>query len=163
LGKRPITITNPAMTRYLITLGEAIGLVEFALSHARQGDLFIRKSPACRVDTLAEALKRIFSSDVPINIIGVRHGEKIHETLATFQEYARAEDMDDYLRVPMDDRDLNYDSYTAKGERSRAAAEDYTSANTQQLDVDETAAKLSEVPEIGAILRSREGAPAART
>ncbi len=162
LDKRPITITNPAMTRYLITLGEAIGLVEFALLNARQGDLFIRKSPACRVDTLAEALKRIFSSDVPISVIGVRHGEKIHETLATFQEYARAEDMDDYLRVPMDDRDLNYDSYTAKGERGRASAEDYTSANTRQLDVDGTAAKLVEVPEIGAILRSREGPPAAR-
>jgi len=161
LDNKPITITNPAMTRYLLTLGEAIGLVEFALSHARQGDFFIRKSPACRVDTLAEALKRLFNSNVPINVIGVRHGEKIHETLATFQEYARSEDMGDFLRVPMDDRDLNYDSYTAQGERSRASAEDYTSANTEQLDVKQTAAKLAEVPELDAILKSRANTPAA--
>jgi len=147
-AEKPITITDPKMTRYLLTLDEAIGLVEFALVNARQGDLFIRKSPACRVDTLASALKRLFDSDVPVKVIGVRHGEKIHETLASFQEYARAEDMGDFLRVPMDDRDLNYDSYTAKGHRDRAEAEDYTSANTEQLNVKQTAAKLQEVAEI---------------
>jgi UDP-glucose 4-epimerase len=147
-AEKPITITDPKMTRYLLTLDEAIGLVEFALVNARQGDLFIRKSPACRVDTLASALKRLFDSDVPVKVIGVRHGEKIHETLASFQEYARAEDMGDFLRVPMDDRDLNYDSYTAKGQRDRAEAEDYTSANTEQLNVKQTAAKLQEVAEI---------------
>ena len=147
-AEKPITITDPKMTRYLLTLDEAIGLVEFALINARQGDLFIRKSPACRVDTLANALKRLFDSEVPVKVIGVRHGEKIHETLASFQEYARAEDMGDFLRVPMDDRDLNYDSYTAKGQRDRGEAEDYTSANTEQLNVKQTAAKLEDVAEI---------------
>jgi len=162
VDNRPITVTNPAMTRYLLTLGEAIGLVEFALLNAHQGDLFIRKSPACRVDTLADALKQLFNSKVPVNVIGVRHGEKIHETLATFPEYARSEDMGDFLRVPMDDRDLNYDSYTGKGERGRAAAEDYTSANTEQLDVERSAEKLSQVPEIATLLKSRDGASASK-
>jgi len=148
LDNKPITITDPKMTRYLLTLDEAIGLVEFALVNARQGDLFIRKSPACRVDTLANALKRIFDSDVPIKAIGVRHGEKIHETLATFQEHARADDMGGFLRVPMDDRDLNYDSYTAKGQPRRAEVEDYTSANTEQLNLKQTVTKLEQVEEI---------------
>src|SRR5262249_10486040 len=140
--------TNPAMTRFLLTLPEAIGLVEFALTNARQGDLFIRKSPACRVETLAKALKKVFDSNVPLEIIGVRHGEKIHEPLATFQEYARAEEMGSFLRVPMDDRDLNYDIYIRKGERNRASAKDYTSANTKQLNLTQTAAKLAKQPEI---------------
>ena len=158
VNNRPITVTDPAMTRYLLTLAEAIGLVEFALSHARQGDLFIRKSPACTVATFAEALKTLFDSNVPIRCIGVRHGEKIHETLATFQETARAQDMGDYLRVPMDDRDLNYDNYEG-GEPQRAQAQDYTSANTEQLDLERTVAKLREVPEICAeIERLRLGA-----
>jgi UDP-glucose 4-epimerase len=153
LADKPITITDPQMTRYLLTLNEAIGLVEFSLVNARQGDLFIRKSPACTLQTLADALKQLFRSDVPVSAMGVRHGEKIHETLATFQEFARAEDMGDFLRVPMDDRDLNYESYTAGGQLERASAEDYTSANTRQLDVEETAAVLEQVPEIQRALR----------
>jgi UDP-glucose 4-epimerase len=153
LKNKPITITDPQMTRYLLTLKEAIGLVEFSLMNARQGDLFIRKSPACTLETLAFALKRIFRSDVPVSVIGVRHGEKIHETLATFQEAARAEDMGEFLRVPMDDRDLNYESYTARGQPERASAEDYTSANTRQLDVEQTVAVLEQVPEIQRALR----------
>ena len=152
LGRWPITITSPDMTRYLLTLAEAIGLVEFALANARQGDLFIRNSPACTVATLAAALKQLFAADTPVRVIGVRHGEKIHETLATFQEVARADDIGEFLRVPMDDRDLNYDSYTGEGRRERAKARDYTSADARQLDVAATVRKLRETPELRAEL-----------
>jgi len=161
LAGRPITVTNPDMTRYLLTLAEAIGLVEFALANAHQGDLFIRKSPACTVATLAAALKQLFAADTPVRVIGVRHGEKIHETLASFQEVARAEDMGEFLRVPMDDRDLNYDSYTDQGRRERAKARDYTSADTRQLDVGETAKKLREAPELRAELARHAQGPRA--
>ena len=109
---------------------QAIDLVTFAFLHANQGDLFVRKAPACTVAALAQALKNLFASDVPVNVIGMRHGEKIYETLATREELAKAEDMGDYYRVPMDDRDLNYGKYFTEGDVGESAIDDYHSHNT---------------------------------
>lgn len=148
LAGQPLTVTNPAMTRFLLSLTDAIGLVEFALTNNRQGDLYIRRSPACTLTTLAEALKKIFASDVPVNVFGIRPGEKIHETLATFQEVARSEDIGSFMRVPMDSRDLNYHSYTDEGRKGQGEVEDYTSANTEQLDIEGTIGVLLQVTEI---------------
>ena len=159
LGGGPVTMTNPGMTRFLLRLADAIDLVEFALLNSDQGDLFIRRSPACTVATLAEALKEIFESDVSVNTIGVRHGEKIHETLATFEEVSRSEDMGDFMRVPMDDRDLNYSGFLEEGHTELIEAEDYTSANTVQLDVQGTVDILRKVPEIEALISEGRGAP----
>lgn len=148
MANQSLTVTHPTMTRFLLSLTDAIDLVEFALKNSQQGDLYIRRSPACTVMTLAEALKKIFSSDVPINVFGIRPGEKIHETLATFQEIARSEDIAPFMRVPMDARDLNYHSYEYEGHKEQGRVEDYTSANTEQLDVDGTIGVLLQLPEI---------------
>lgn len=153
-GER-LTITSPTMTRFLLTLAEAIDLIEFALTNSQQGDLYVRRSPACTVMTLAEALKQIFASDVPVDVFGVRPGEKIHETLATFQEAARSEDLGSYMRIPMDARDLNYHSYTDEGHKERSEGEDYTSANTEQLDVQKTVDVLLRIPEIQEMVKQR--------
>jgi UDP-N-acetylglucosamine 4,6-dehydratase len=126
----------------------AIELVAFAFRHGRQGDLFVRKAPACTVADLAAALKNLFRSDVPINIIGMRHGEKIYETLATREELAKAEDMGDYYRVPMDDRDLNYSKYFTEGDTTESMIDDYTSHNTEQLDVAAVERLLLTLPEV---------------
>lgn len=149
---KPLTVTVPEMTRFLLPLPLAIKLVAFAFEHARQGDLFVRKAPACSVDVLAEALKRLFRSDVPVCVIGMRHGEKIYETLATSEELAKAEDMGDYYRVPMDDRDLNYGKYFTEGDAREREFDDYTSHNTEQLDVDGVERLLLTLPEVRAEL-----------
>ncbi len=146
--KKPLTITVPEMTRFLLPLMQAVELVAFAFCFGKQGDLFVRKAPACTVMDLALALLKQFHSDVPIQIIGMRHGEKIYETLASGEELARAEDMGDYYRVPMDDRELNYNKYFTEGELRRPSVEDYTSHNTERLDVVQVENLLLTLPEV---------------
>ena len=144
----PLTVTEPTMTRFLMSMDEAIGLVLFAMEHAEPGNLFIRKAPASTIGDLALALKELFHSDVPVQVIGSRHGEKLHETLATAEELCRSEDMGDYWRVHLDDRDLNYDKYFTEGNIDRMQQSDYTSANAQRLSVDEVQAVLAALPEV---------------
>ena len=134
----PLTITDPAMTRFLMSLDESVDLVLYAFEHAKQGDIFVQKAPASTVGVLAEALKRIFQSDSQTRIIGTRHGEKLFETLISREEMARVEDLGSYYRIPADSRDLNYDKYFVDGEQDIAVQDDYTSHNTQRLGVDET-------------------------
>jgi UDP-N-acetylglucosamine 4,6-dehydratase len=131
----PLTITDPEMTRFLMSLEDSVDLVEYAFEHANQGDLFIQKAPASTVADLAQALKELFNSSVPINIIGTRHGEKLFESLISREEMAKAENMGSYFRVPADNRDLNYALYFTEGEEKINSFEDYTSHNTQRLNV----------------------------
>ena len=145
---QPITLTVPEMTRFMLPLADSVGLVLFALEHARPGDLFVKKAPACTVEDLAQALKNIFRSDVPTRIIGIRHGEKMYETLVTREEMQTAEDLGDYFRIPIDERDLNYSSYFVQGRGTDVPGEGYTSANTERLDVEETEALLRSLPAI---------------
>lgn len=146
--RKPITITEPSMTRFLLPLPEAIKLVLFAFKHSGQGDLFIRKSPACTVGDLALALKELFKSGTELKTIGIRHGEKIYETLTTTEELRRSEDMGDYFRVRMDGRDLNYSKYLTEGDRKEALLADYTSHNTVRLNVKQIKDLLLTLPEI---------------
>jgi len=151
--RKPITVTEPSMTRFLLPLPEAIKLVLFAFKHGRQGDLFIRKSPACTVGDLAQALKELFKSNVPVNTIGIRHGEKIYETLSTTEELRRSEDMGDYFRVKMDGRDLNYNKYFTEGDKKEAQLQDYTSHSTERLNVKQVKALLLKLPEVTAEMK----------
>lgn len=153
MGK-PLTVTVPEMTRFLLPLPLAIQLVAFAFQHGEHGDLFVRKAPACSVANLAQALKNLFHSQVPIQIIGIRHGEKIYETLATREELAKAEDMGDYYRIPMDDRDLNYSKYFTEGDKQETYCSDYTSHNTEQLEVRAVEQLMLTLPEVRDALRA---------
>ena len=137
----PITITNPAMTRFLMNLDEAVELVRFAFEHANPGDLFVQKADASTIGDLAKGVQRLFG-DTGTNIIGTRHGEKLYETLMTREERLRSEDMGRYFRVAADNRDLNYDKYFVKGEVFTEAEDSYTSHNTTQLDVDGVVKKI---------------------
>ncbi len=132
---KPLTVTDPEMTRFLMSLEDSVDLVEYAFAHANQGDLFVQKAPASTVADLAQALKELFNSAVPINIIGTRHGEKLFESLISREEMAKAEDMGNYFRVPADNRDLNYAQYFTEGEEKIASFDDYTSHNTRRLNV----------------------------
>lgn len=132
----PITITDPQMTRFLMSLEESVDLVIFAYQNARQGDILVQKSPASTVETLAKAIISLFNGKVPIKVIGTRHGEKKYESLVSREEIARAEDLQRYYRIPSDDRDLNYNKYFVEGEQSISRMEDYTSDNTNLLDVE---------------------------
>jgi UDP-N-acetylglucosamine 4,6-dehydratase len=143
-----ITITEPGMTRFLLPLRDAIDLVLFAFENSEQGDTFVKKAPACTVGDLAVALKNLFHSNVPIQRIGVRHGEKVYETLATAEELFNSEDMGDYYKLKMDGRDLNYSKYDTVGDKDVALYEDYTSHNTYRLSVKEVEQILLEIPEI---------------
>ena len=138
---RPITITDPNMTRFLMNLDEAVDLVQFAFEHAKPGDLFIQKSDASTIGDLAKAVQKLFG-DTGTNIIGTRHGEKLFETLMTREERLRCEDMGNYYRVAADSRDLNYDKFVVDGEVKTMADESYTSHNTRRLDVDGTVEKI---------------------
>ena len=149
--KQPMTITEPGMTRFLMPLPQAIDLVIYAFEHARQGDIFIRKAPACTVADMAAALQGLFGSRIPVKTIGMRHGEKIFETLATREELRQAEDHGDYFRIGMDSRDLNYAKYFTEGDRGEAEIDDYTSHNTRRLDVPEVEGLLRTLPEISAM------------
>jgi UDP-N-acetylglucosamine 4,6-dehydratase len=145
---KPITVTDPSMTRFLLCLADAIDLVLFAFANARQGDIFIKKAPACTVIDLVTALQRIFKSNLPIQTIGIRHGEKIYETLATMEELSKSDDMGEYFRCALDDRGLNYDKYSIEGELREATLEDYTSHNTHRLSVPEIETLLLTLPEV---------------
>lgn len=137
-----ITVTDPNMTRFMMTLEDAVDLVIFAWAHGQNGDLFVQKAPAATLVTLAEALKSLYHANNEVKVIGTRHGEKLYETLVTREEMARAEDMGDYFRIPCDTRDLNYDKFFIKGSQRIAALEDYHSHNTKRLTVDEMKALL---------------------
>lgn len=145
---KPITVTDPNMTRYMMTLEQAVKLVMFAFENGNQGDLFVQKAPGATIQTLADAVKKYKNSDVETKIIGTRHGEKDHEVLVTREEMTKAEDMGDYFRVPMDNRDLNYDNFYPNGDGKVKKYESYTSNNTHQLDVDGMVELLKEMGEI---------------
>ena len=132
----PLTITDPKMTRFLMSLNDAVELVLFAFENGNQGDLFVNKAPAATIGNLAQAIKELAKVDNEIKVIGTRHGEKLYETLCTREEMAKAEDMGDFYRIPADNRDLNYSIYFSQGEKSMAEIEDYHSHNTERLDVD---------------------------
>jgi UDP-glucose 4-epimerase len=134
---KPLTITDPNMTRFLMSLEESVDLVLYAFTHGKQGDLFVQKAPASTVADLAEAIKQIFNSQVPVRVIGTRHGEKLYESLISREEMAKAEDMGDYYRIPADNRDLNYARFFSEGEENIAQFDDYTSHNTKQLNVEQ--------------------------
>ena len=131
-----LTITDPNMTRFMMTLDDAVDLVLYAFQHGNGGDLFVQKAPAATLTVLAEALKQLLKSDVPVRVIGTRHGEKLCETLVSREEMAKAEDLGDYFRIPCDTRDLNYDKFFVKGQEKVSAIEDYHSHNTERLDVE---------------------------
>lgn len=133
-GKQ-LTITDPNMTRFLMSLEDSVDLVLHAFQHAHQGDIFVQKAPASTVGDLAQALRELFNMNSSIQVIGTRHGEKLYESLLSREEMARAEDMERYYRVPADDRDLNYGKYFVEGQTTVSALEDYTSHNTERLDV----------------------------
>jgi UDP-N-acetylglucosamine 4,6-dehydratase len=154
---QPITITNPDMTRFLMNLDEAVDLVLFAFQNAEQGDLFVQKAPAATMGVLGEALKQLFNSDSEIRIIGTRHGEKAHETLLTKEERAKGTDMGEYWRIPADTRDLNYEKYLEDGSKEISEAEEYTSFNTERLDIESTKAKLLTVDYINSELAGKVG------
>lgn len=143
---KDITITDPSMTRFLMSLEEAVELVLFAFEHGNQGDLFVNKAPAGTIGDLAIALKELCNADNEIKIIGTRHGEKLYETLCTREEMIKAEDMGDFYRIPADNRDLNYAKYFSEGEVDISKVEDYHSHNTQQQDVAGMKKLLSDLP-----------------
>jgi UDP-glucose 4-epimerase len=134
---KPLTITEPAMTRFIMTLEQAVNLVVFAFEHAETGDILVQKAPACTIEVLAQAVKELFNADNEIKVIGIRHGEKMYETLLTNEECANAIDMGDFYRVPADKRDLNYDKYFVAGNIERNLLTEFNSNNTRQLDVEE--------------------------
>ncbi|MCK9482164.1 MAG: polysaccharide biosynthesis protein [Bacteroidia bacterium] len=133
----PITITDPNMTRFMMTLEDAVDLVLYAFEHGNQGDLFVQKAPAATLDVLAESLKELYSVDTEIKVIGTRHGEKLYETLVTREEMFRSEDMSNYFRIPADARDLNYDKFFVEGQQDMTQVEDYHSHNTHRLSKEE--------------------------
>ena len=134
---KPLTITNPNMTRFMMTLSDAVDLVLYAFAHGEQGDLFVQKAPAATIETLAQAVLELKHSDLGTTIIGTRHGEKLFEVLVTAEEMMRAEDMPGFFRIPADNRDLNYDNYFSKGNPEFGKIEQYTSHNTHRLNVEE--------------------------
>lgn len=136
-NNKEITITDPAMTRFMMTLEDAVDLVLYAFQNGENGDLFVQKAPAATLDVLAQALKDLYESDVPIKIIGTRHGEKLYESLVTREEMAKAIDMGKYFRIPCDERNLNYDKYFVQGQVDMSKAEDYHSHNTYRLSYEE--------------------------
>ena len=139
---KPLTITEPAMTRFIMSLEEAVELVVFAFEHAENGDIMVQKAPACTIEVLAEAVKELFDPQAETKIIGIRHGEKMYETLLTKEECAHAEDMGDFFRVPCDKRDLNYEKYFDKGTPKETAIKEFNSDNTELLDVEAVKQKL---------------------
>ena len=144
----PITITDPAMTRFMMSLDDAVDLVLYAFQNGHPGDLFVQKAPAATLETLASALKTIFHADNPIKIIGTRHGEKLYETLLTREEKLVAQDLEQYYRVPLDKRNLNYDAYFTEGNKEISELHDYHSHNTRRLVEDEMVELLLNLREI---------------
>ncbi|MBQ8894617.1 MAG: polysaccharide biosynthesis protein [Clostridia bacterium] len=138
----PITVTEPAMTRFIMSLDEAVDLVLFAFEHGVSGDILVQKAPACTIETLAKAVSELFKPDAEIKVIGIRHGEKMYETLLTNEECANATDMGNFYRVPCDKRDLNYDKFFSNGDVERNHLTEFNSNNTQLLDVEAVKEKL---------------------
>ncbi len=155
-GKQ-ITVTDPKMTRFMMSLADSVDLVKYAFSSAVQGDMFIRKAVSCTIGDLAVAVSELFGADREIRVIGTRHAEKLHESLATREELARSEDKGEYFRIPADSRDLNYAPYFSQGERITSTAGDYDSHTAERLDVSGVKALLLTVPEVRAELE--RGAP----
>lgn len=141
----PITITDPRMTRYMMTLEDAVDLVLYAFENGNSGDLFVQKAPAATLSVLVQAIKEMLNSDNEVKVIGTRHGEKLYETLVTREEMFKSEDMGSYYRIPADSRDLNYDKYFIKGEEDISEVEDYHSHNTRQLNVEDMKELLKKV------------------
>lgn len=144
----PITITDPNMTRYMMTLEDAVDLVLYAFENGQNGDLFVQKAPAATLIVLAEALKELYNADSEVKAIGTRHGEKLYETLVTREEMFRSEDMGNYFRIPADARDLNYDKFFVEGQEDISKVEDYNSHNTYRLNVEEMKQLLLKLPEV---------------
>jgi UDP-glucose 4-epimerase len=142
---KPLTITDPKMTRFFMSLEDSVDLVLHAYEHGQQGDIFVQKAPASTIADLAEALRELFPGDNAVKVIGTRHGEKLYETLVSREEMARAEDIGRYYRIPADNRDLNYNVFVTDGELRISELEDYTSHNTERLDVHEVKALLMKV------------------
>ena len=134
---KPITVTDPNMTRFLMSLEDSVDLVLYAFQHGQQGDIFVQKAPASTVADLALALKELFGSDTAIKTIGTRHGEKLYESLISREEMAHAKEMDNYYRIPADNRDLNYAKYFSEGDQGISLLDDYTSHNTRRLNVEQ--------------------------
>ena len=145
---KPLTVTDPNMTRFIMSLGEAVELVIFTFENGRSGDIMVQKAPACTIAVLAQAVKELFRADNPIRVIGIRHGEKKYETLLTNEECARALDMGDYFRVPKDGRDLNYAKYFDEGNVERSTLSEFNSNNTKLLGVEQVKEKLLALPYI---------------
>ena len=141
---QPITLTEPSMTRFIMSLEEAVDLVLFAFEHGQNGDILVQKAPACTIQTQAEAVCELFGGKKEdIKVIGIRHGEKMYETLLTKEECAKAEDMGNFYRVPADNRDLNYDKYFVEGDPRRVTIEEFNSNNTRRLNLEETKEKIA--------------------
>ena len=141
---QPVTLTEPSMTRFIMSLDEAVDLVLFAFEHGQNGDILVQKAPACTIQTQAEAVCELFGGDKgQIKVIGIRHGEKMYETLLTKEECAKAEDMGNFYRVPADNRDLNYDKFFVEGDVERARIDEFNSNNTRRLNLEETKAKIA--------------------
>jgi UDP-glucose 4-epimerase len=153
---RPLTVTDPSMTRFLMSLEESVDLVDYAFKNGEAGDLFVRKSPACTIGDLAVAVARVFGAPEDITVIGTRHGEKLYESLLTGEELAKAEDFGTYYRIPLDGRSLDYSLYTTEGQVESQPATDYNSHNTTRLDVDQVVELLAGLPQIQ---RELEGFP----
>ena len=151
---RPLTVTDPQMTRFLMSLDDAMALVEHAFEHARPGDLFIRKAPASTVGDLAEAVAAALGVEADVQVIGTRHGEKLYETLATREELARSTDQGDYFQVAVDARDLNYGEYFDEGDVRESEIDDYHSHNTERLDVPQVVALLQGLPDFRKLVGS---------
>jgi UDP-glucose 4-epimerase len=145
---KDITITDPNMTRFMMTMEDAVDLVLYAFQNGENGDLFVQKAPAATLTVLAESLIGLYKTDTKIKIIGTRHGEKLYETLVTREEMAKHIDMGNYFRIPADTRDLNYDKYFEEGEEKISKLEDYHSNNTRRLDVQGMQELLLKIPEI---------------
>jgi UDP-N-acetylglucosamine 4,6-dehydratase len=154
---RPLTLTEPKMTRFLMSLAESVDLVEYAFAHATPGDLFVRKAPAATIHDLAVALARVFNVEPDLRIIGTRHGEKLFETLLSREEMAKAEDLGSYFRVPLDTRSLDYGIYHERGDSEQSDYDDYTSHSTARLDVAQVQLLLMSLPEIVQELATRQG------
>jgi len=155
---QPLTVTDPHMTRFMMSIGGAVDLVLWAFDHGNPGDVFVLKAPAATLETLAQAIRQVFKTDSPIQIIGTRHGEKLYETLLTREEMAVAEDMGDYYRVAADNRDLNYRLYFDTGRSEVSVKDDYNSHNTKRLSVDEMAEILLQLDIVQLALRGKKSA-----
>ena len=154
---KPVTVTDPRMTRFIMSLEEAVALVLFAFEHGTSGDILVQKAPACTIETLAKAVIGLFAPGHEIKVIGIRHGEKLCETLLTNEECANALDLGDFYRVPCDKRDLNYDKYTKEGDVSRNPMTEFNSSNTRLLDVEQVQEKLLAIPYVREELSAWEG------